>query len=205
MRVQVHDGNFCCAGVINRAYVFIVEVAAVQCAIPGGSRVCGVAAVYSDESERKLLDLNLRLRHQIFTLANAVLVLKNRRLVIGGTSDFFSMLINAAIKSAPQLELGNVLLIKHEDVEDLVEDVNDIPEFWFGDGTGRPYQSSDRRNIWCYERCLSDENKITQKDLFNPGPWPYEEIDYKALRLTNSNQRSPNAFGTIEEDGEEDE
>lgn len=193
------------ASTIRRAYIFLIEMALAQYATRLLSGTCEGLAVYCDESERRLLDFNLRLYAQLYRLLNGVCILKSRRIVVGGTSKFFSLILNAATEAAPQLNLGNLQLIENDDVEDLVENADDVPEFWFDDGNGKPYVSTDRRNTWCYERCLSDDNKITQKDVYNPGPWPYEEVDYSALRLSNSNRGGPDTLDTIEEGGEEDE
>lgn len=91
---------------------------------------------------------------------------------------FFRIVLGEVKRAAPKLEALKFLrLIKSEEIADMVESIDDIPKFWFDDGEGKPYLSTDRRNVWCYERCVSDENLITQKDIFNPAAWPYEEVD----------------------------
>lgn len=163
-------------------------------------------AVYMDESERKFLDFNVKLSVECMKLLDAVNVLKPGRLVIGGASEFYNVVFDVGKKAAPRLELGKIVeLIKSQDVEEMVENADDVPEFWFDDGEGKPYLATDRRNVWCYERCLSDENRITQRDLFNPGPWPHEEVDYDNLKRKDSVTDSPKELETIEENDEEGE
>lgn len=88
-------------------------------------------------------------------------------------------------------------MLEHGDVEDEIEDTRDIPEFWFADGKGKPYLATDRRNVWCYERCLSEENRIIGKDVYDPGPWPYKEADYNAVQAGSANNAGSSALETI--------
>lgn len=64
--------------------------------------------------------------------------------------------------------LQTIGVIARGDVDALVEDTAAAPALWRRDGGGRAHQ-------WCYERCLEDECKVTTKNLFNQGPWPYED------------------------------
>lgn len=162
-------------------------------------------ATYSDESERRVLDFNLRISTQVFRLLDSIYIFRVDRLVAGGGGTFLSIVIDACKRAAPKLGLEKYQTIDSDEVENLVEDADDIPEFWFSDGQGKPYLSNDRRNVWCYERCLSDENRITQKDLYDPGPWSFEDIDYRALRETPSAQSGLEELETIEEGSEDDE
>lgn len=68
-----------------------------------------------------------------------------------------------------------------EGLRDMVEDTGDILDYFCNDGLGRPYLSTDRRNTWCKERCLSGERRTAHKGLFTPDPWPYEESEYRTV------------------------
>jgi hypothetical protein len=71
------------------------------------------------------------------------------------------------------------LLIDRDDyksVADFPLDLSRIPDWFLDDGTGRQYDPHDRRNVWCWERCLSPDSPITLKDVYNAGPWPYDEV-----------------------------
>lgn len=108
-------------------------------------------------------------------------------------------------KVAPaQNIISKLTFIDSDLVEDFVVDPKDVPMFWFDDGEGKPYLATDRRNVWCYERCLSEENRITLKDIYNPGPWPFEEVDYEALRREEKPVGGPEALEAIAEDEEEE-
>lgn len=164
-------------------------------------------AAYYDESERNFLDFNLRLVAQYMRLLAAVSIIRRgSRVVISEAHSLFKVISDAVKMAIP--EFGSEImvdLIKSEDVESMVENSDDIPEFWFGDGEGKPYVSTDRRNVWCYERCLSDGNRITQKDIYNPGPWPYEEYEYAALNVDEPLETGAEKLETIEEDDDDGE
>lgn len=87
----------------------------------------------------------------------------------------------------------------------MVRNKDDSPEFWFSDGLGKPHFPTDRCNVWCHERCLPDENRITQKGWYNLGSWPYEELDYAALKRTKFLASGPGILETIEQGDEDNE
>lgn len=175
-----------------------------ECMIVQGS-VLNVSeiAIYADESERRALDFNLRIISQYMTLLNKISVGGATRFVIGGANRFYNVVLALVEKVAPQEKfLSNLEMIDCDQVEDLVVDPNEIPVSWFDDGEGKPYISTDRRNVWSYERCLSDDNRFTLKDIYNPEPWVFEEVDYEALRLEKAATGGP-ALEAIAEDGDQ--
>lgn len=141
-------------------------------------------AIYFDESERRALDFHWRLNNQTVSLIDRIDLGASKKFVVGGANRFFNIIVGIMQSVAPNMEfITRLQMIDSDEVEDLVVDPNDVPMFWFDDGQGKPYVSTDRRNVWCYERCLSEGNRITLKDIYNPEPWAFEEVDYVALRL----------------------
>lgn len=138
----------------------------------------------ADESERKALDFNLKVSGQLVRLLGALAFGGIKRYVMAGKSRLNQVLHEVLRKMAPNIAISTKLaLIDIDDIEDVVEDPNDIPEFWFEDGQGKPYLAHDRRKVWCYERCMSNENPITLKDIYNPAPWNFEDVDHEELRF----------------------
>lgn len=202
-----HCDAFLAMGNGDRAILFFYESTISQSMQrDDGNQDTTATAWYLDESERKVLDFNLTTDSQIYRILAAVQILRNERVFISGQGSFYKT-IHAVVKSAFP-EIGTKILldfIDNADAETMVENKDDIPEFWFCNGAGKPYIVTDRRNVWCYERCLSDENRITQKDLYNPGPWPYEEVDYAAMNFDSLYETGPDVLETIEEDDEDGE
>lgn len=192
----------------DRAQLFFMEAAISQFMQSYESNQSAVGiAVYVDESERKVLDFNLRITARVYRLLAAISIFSRGRVVISEASSFFKLVSDTIKKAFPQMGSEMIMLdfIHSEDVESMVENKDDIPEFWFDNGRGKPYVPTDRRNVWFYERCLSDENRITQKDMYNPGRWPYEEVDYAALRRDNPLGTGRERLEAIEDDDEDDE
>lgn len=128
-----------------------------------------------------------------------------QKFVISGANRFLNIFVELAQRVAPNLEvLSAIEIIDSDIVEELVVDPKDVPLFWFDDGEGKPYVKTDRRNVWCYERCLSEDNRITLKDVYNPEPWPFEEVDYGALRLESEAAEGPGELEAIPEDEDEE-
>lgn len=138
-------------------------------------------AFYADDSERRALDFNFEIDKQYVEILERIMLGMTKKVAMGGTHRFFSVILGICRKVSPSFA-RSFFLIDHGQVEDFVLNPNDVPTFWFDDGEGKPYVSTDRRNVWCYERCFSEDNRITSKDLYNPGPWPFEEVDYEADR-----------------------
>lgn len=189
-----------CAG---RALLFFIEAAISQSISLHDNKDCGYVFFIS-ESDRRLLDFNFGIATQVMRLANSVSIFANGCFVFGGVSQIVNVGLKVFLEAAPSFLENAPKLIEIDEVDDLVENPDDVPEFWFDDGEGKPYLATDRRNVWCYERCLSDDNRITTKDLYGPGPWPYEVVDYSALRPSGADESGPGALETIEEDGEEE-
>lgn len=176
------------------------------------------AAMYADESARKALDFNVALTKQYLGIVTKLAVGVTKKFVVSGNNRFFSILTGVARTIAPNLDIlstSRFRIIEHNRIKDFVVDPRDIPMSWCNNGEGKPYIRSDRRNTWCYERCLTEQNRITSKDIYNPEPWPFEEFDYHALRghdisqnlteVRSGKRRMPqNTVETITED-EDDE
>lgn len=188
---QISDSNFFfnlfhirCGGIGDRAILYLIEITIVQsAALLDGNQSELPFACYVDEAGRKFLDFNFRHWCDIFRLLGAIVILKSTRYVIVNAHAFYSGFMDVLKRVAPRLGMWTAMqFVKEEDIVNMVEDTGDIPGHFCNDGRGKPYLSTDRRNVWCYERCLSDENRITQKDLYNPDPWPYEEVDYRNVK-----------------------
>ncbi len=85
----------------------------------------------------------------------------------------------------------------------MVTDERDVPEFWFYDSASFARYAQDRRSTWCYERCLSDDNRVMSWEIFNPVPWPYEdcancEPGLETSRLQYSDQAGTQLLRTAE-------
>lgn len=176
------------------------------------NKLCALpVASYIVQTDRGYLDFNMKHLSHLARLLGAIGIFKTRRYVVIGASRIFAMVHDAFKKAAPKLDMGtDFQFVQNDDLKNVLEDTGDIPSYVFGDCRGKPYLSTDRRNVWCYERCLSDKNRITQKDLFNPDPWPYEEVDYRTLKLQAPIQRPAlqtrtSGLETIAEDDDDDE
>jgi hypothetical protein len=150
-----------------------------------------------------MLDFHVGAITQVVQLTSAIFPVEDETIYVGGASK----VSNVGFKLAKAL-LGPRwnrinMMDSLEDVCDMVESKRDIPEFWFADGSGKPYCATDRRNIWCYERCLTDENKVTLKDVLNPPPWEHEE-DALDGAAANTGGDDGGALDPIAE-GDEDE
>lgn len=67
---------------------------------------------------------------------------------------------------------GWTILNQREDILDIVADQRDIPHWWsesYGKN-GAHRDPTDPREYWCWRRCLSSENPITVRDVYNPDP-----------------------------------
>lgn len=157
------------------------------------SRLSHGCAIYSDERDRRALDMNPMVAGAFMKTVEVLLPLPAKRLVFAGSGRLVSMVVRVLKQMAPSV-FSAMEIVKHDDVREMVVDPEDIPDYWFGNGQGKPYSPEDRRNVWCYERCLSEENRITTKDLYNPEPWPYDEFDYAAL----GSCRGPEAEARVE-------
>lgn len=92
-------------------------------------------------------------------------------LVAGG---IFSRTLFRMLKTwIPRMNLEAYDVITADDVNAFVEEASAVPAFWLGDGSDRVPSRTKRRNLWCFERCLQDEGKITTSDVFNTGAWSY--------------------------------
>lgn len=171
----------------NRAQIFLSEASLAQSvSYIDASTSTLPYAMYADETGRRSLDFNMRHLVQLLRIMGAISILKSRRLVIIGASRWFSILLDVCDKVAPRLGIRNgVTFVPTNELKGLVENAEDIPEFCSRDGQGKPYVPTDRRNVWCYERCLSNKNPITQKDIYNSQHWlgPCEEPGSDASTL----------------------
>lgn len=130
-----------------------------------------------DESDRRIIDFSPAVIKELLRFTTALFPVVGPRVVITSGGWFMRTLFKLVKTALPRMDLGAVELIARDEVLALVEDARDVPAFWLRDHRGRAYSPRDRKNIWCYERCLQDTGKITTKDVFNPGPWPYAETE----------------------------
>lgn len=134
-------------------------------------------ALYLDESDRQVIDFNPAYITEFLRLSAAIFPATPPRVVLVAGRLYMRYIFKGVKALSPGFGLDAFELIAREEVYQLVEDPSDVPAQWLRDGRGRAHSWTDRRNQWCYERCLQDEGKITTKDVFNPGPWPYPEED----------------------------
>lgn len=67
------------------------------------------------------------------------------------------------------------IMQKREDINEIVMNTEDIPHWYYQTGderkeNGARRRPSDPREYWCWERCLSEEKRISLEDTFNPDP-----------------------------------
>jgi CRAL/TRIO domain len=126
-----------------------------------------------DDSRQKLLDFNLKATREISVTLSTLNPGCAYEIYIAGAHQTFRALWNLAAQVASLGAMKRIQFLGSKKVIlDIVGDRNDIPDWWFKDGTGR-VSTPCFNTLWEWERCLEGgERAITPGEIFNPTrPW----------------------------------
>lgn len=155
---------------IGRASLFFYEIASVQALSRADKPIC---ALYIDESDRRVVDFNPAFITEFIRMSAAMFPVQPSRVVMVAGGLLTRYIFKCVKAMSPRLQLDAIEMHARDEVFELVEDPSDVPAQWLRDGRGKAHSPTDRSNQWCFERCLKDEGKITTREVFSPGPWPY--------------------------------
>lgn len=152
-----------------------------------------------NERDRRVIDFNPSLSKELLRMATALFPAQSPRHVIVAGGIFGQTLFRMMKTWWPRMNLEAYDIVAADEVHTFVEEPNDVPAFFLGDGRGRVPSCTNRRHLWCYERCLQDKGKITTRDVFNPGPWLYPE---EATAAEEDNRRDEGSSSQATEGSE---
>lgn len=131
--------------------------------------------------------------------------------VICGLSKFSQVSLNISKTIFPNASRKWTVLEDRESIFGIVKNPKDVPHWWYDDDDDRKRlaarrDNSDPREYWCWERCTSETNKLTMRDVFNPDPtgWLNESHgQHKGVRAaTPSLSQGLDPIEEIEEEGD---
>ena len=150
-----------------RACIWIYETFTVQ-------QVENVHFAVITDADVGILDFNPAIFHRTMRIGNDQFPLQKAiRLFSFGVPKIVPMFLNIFRRACPAHGDNMVFCGDYKDALYLVADASTVPEYWIEQEHAGEKYASDRTSTWCYERCLSDHNKVSTSDLFNPPPWPY--------------------------------
>jgi CRAL/TRIO domain len=146
---------------------YVVQIAILK-AFPGLE-----FTIVLDDSHRKLLDFNMNVTREITTMVSTLNPGCAYCTHVAGAHPAFLALWNLFSQVASAATMKRIqFMSSKQDILDVVRDRNDIPDWWFKDGTGR-VSTPCFNTLWEWERCLDGGGcAITTGEIFNPtGPW----------------------------------
>jgi hypothetical protein len=182
-----------------------------------GSSVVPTPPVVIDEQGKGVVDFNLPLLREIMRLSSTAFPFQssNMKAVVFGMPSLVSVAWKA-VRSIMGTAADDVTMGEsYASVADIVSDPACVP-VWWQTGGRLAYNAADRRNVWCYERCLGDGDRVVAADVMNPGPWPYaaepstacdaapcalDAVSSAARPKRRSGGRGGNGLHAIAEDG----
>lgn len=119
--------------------------------------------IVHDEIGRSPLDINFGIKGTCIGMLYSISLVRNERIYMVGVSALQSLTLSMVKKFVPggRLDRLQVLSTREELIGILCRD--EIPDFWMTAGS-HPCPN-DRNDIWQYERCLHNTNRITLKDV----------------------------------------
>lgn len=157
--------------------------------------------------------VNFKVQERIALLANEMFAPFEGLAVFAGLHPVSRVVFNICKSIFPSSMTEQWMVLDNRyDALKLVENVKDIPFWWFDEEdpqraeAARP-DPTDARVHWCWERCLGEDNRIQVRDFCNPNPDTWLDGCQVAAEdeKENIDSASGNVLDAISEDGEEND